>query len=140
MESYSTQTSVQLSWTHSYQPLTLYPIFFWQNEVCAQAKLLGIINANSDVADQLMIISSTYVTYYRKFVEYETVHQLFIQFKKAYDSLYNILTDFCIYTKPVWLIKTYKLNLYISIHKASNMEIFYHYYYSLSLNYTISKN
>jgi hypothetical protein len=42
----------------------------------------------------------------------ETVHQLFIDFKKAYDSvrkevLYNILVEFGVPVKPVRLIKMF---------------------------------
>jgi hypothetical protein len=57
-------------------------------------KLLGII---SDVTDQLLIRFSAFVRYWRKKWEYnETVHQLLLDLKKAYDSvrreiLYNIL-------------------------------------------------
>jgi hypothetical protein len=55
-------------------------------------KLLGIISVDFDITDQIFCD-----TYWRK--EYnETVHQLFIDFKKAYDSvrrevLYNILIE-----------------------------------------------
>jgi hypothetical protein len=53
-----------------------------------------------DVTGQLLIRFSAFVRYWRKKWEYnETVHQLFIDFKKAYDSvskgvLYNILIEF----------------------------------------------
>jgi hypothetical protein len=56
-----------------------------------------------DVTDQLLIRFSAFVRYWRKNWEYNvTVYQLFIEFKKAYDSerkevLYSILTEF-------WLI------------------------------------
>jgi hypothetical protein len=41
-----------------------------------------------DVTDQLLIRFSAFVRYWRKNWEYnETVHQLFIDFKKAYDSV-----------------------------------------------------
>jgi hypothetical protein len=59
-------------------------------------KLLGIINVGSDIMDQLLITFSAFIRYWKKKLEYkETVHQLFIDFKKAYDSvrkevLYNI--------------------------------------------------
>jgi hypothetical protein len=60
-------------------------------------KLLGVINVGFDVTDQLLIRFFAFVRYWRKKWEYnETVHQLFIDFKKAYDLvrreiLYNIL-------------------------------------------------
>jgi hypothetical protein len=46
--------------------------------------LLGIISVGFDVTDQLLIRSFAFVRYWRKKWEYnETVHQLFIDFKKA---------------------------------------------------------
>jgi len=78
-----------------------------------QSKLLGIINVGFDTTVQLLIIYSAFVKYLRKKWEYtydEAVHQLFIDFKKAYDSLrrevlYNILIEFGISMKLVRLIK-----------------------------------
>jgi hypothetical protein len=61
---------------------------------------LGIIGVGFDVTDQLLVRFSAFVRYWRKNVGYnETVHQLFVDFKKAYDSvrrevLYNILIEF----------------------------------------------
>jgi hypothetical protein len=75
-------------------------------------KLLGTISVDFDVTDQLLIRFFAFVRYCRrKKWEYnETVHQLFVDFKKAYDSvrreaLYNILIDFRIPMKLVRLIK-----------------------------------
>jgi hypothetical protein len=74
-------------------------------------KLLGIIGVGFDVPDQLLIRFPAFVRYWRKKWEYnETVHQLFIDFKKAYDSvrrevLYNILIEFGVPMKLVRLIK-----------------------------------
>jgi hypothetical protein len=53
----------------------------------------------SDVIDQLLIRFSVFVRYWRKRECNETVHQLFMDFKKAYDSvrkevLYNILIEY----------------------------------------------
>jgi hypothetical protein len=51
-------------------------------------KLLGIISMGFDVTVQLLIRFSAFVRYWRKKWEYsETIHQLFIDFKKAYDSV-----------------------------------------------------
>jgi hypothetical protein len=64
-----------------------------------------------DVTDELLARFSAFVRYWRKKWEYnETVHQLFIDFKKAYDSvrrevLYNILIEFGVLKKLVRLIK-----------------------------------
>jgi hypothetical protein len=64
-----------------------------------------------DVTDQLLIISFAFVRYLRKkWVYNETVHQLFVDFKKAYDSvrnkvMYNILIEFGVPMKLVRLIK-----------------------------------
>jgi hypothetical protein len=69
-------------------------------------KLLGIISVGFDVTDQLLIRF-----FEEKKWEYnEIVHQLFIDFNKAYDSvrrevLYNILIEFRVLMKLVRLIK-----------------------------------
>jgi len=66
---------------------------------------------DSDAIGQLLITCSLFVKYLRKKREHsEAVHQLFIDFKKAYDSvrreaLYNILIEFGIPKKLVRLIK-----------------------------------
>jgi hypothetical protein len=75
---------------------------------------LGILGTNSvgfDITDQLWFRFPAFVRYWRKKWEYsETVHQLFIDFKKAYDSvrrevLYSILIEFGVPMKLVRLIK-----------------------------------
>ena len=59
-----------------------------------------IINVDFEAAGQLLMIYSAFVKYFRKKWKYnEAVHQLFINWKKAYDSirsevLYNILIGF----------------------------------------------
>jgi hypothetical protein len=64
-----------------------------------------------DVTDQLLIRFSAFVRYWRKKWEYnDTVHQLSIDFKKAYDSvrrevLYNILIEFWVLMKQFRFIK-----------------------------------
>jgi hypothetical protein len=74
-------------------------------------KLLGIISVGFDVTGQLLIRFSPFVRYWRKKQEYnEAVHQLFIDFKKAYESerrevLYHILVEFGVTMKLVGLIK-----------------------------------
>jgi len=76
-----------------------------------QRKPLGIISEDFDATSQLLIIHSAFVKYLGKKWEYnEAVHQLFIDFKKAYDSvrrevLYKILIEFGIPMKLVRLIK-----------------------------------
>ena len=61
---------------------------------------MGIINVDSDATGRLLIIYSAFVKYWRKKWEYnKAVHQIFIDFKKVYDSvrrevLYNILIQF----------------------------------------------
>jgi hypothetical protein len=70
-------------------------------------KLLGIINVRFDVTDQLLTKSSAFVRYWKKKWKYSgTTHQLFIDFKRAYDSvrrevLYNILIEFGVRIKLV---------------------------------------
>ena len=64
-----------------------------------------------DETSQLLIIYSEFIKCSKKKKEYnEAVHQLFIDFKKSYDSckresLYNILVEFGIPRKLVRLIK-----------------------------------
>ena len=68
---------------------------------------MGTTNVDFDARGQLWILCSAFVKYLKKKWEYnETVHQLFINFKKAYDSVrrevfYNILTEFDISMKLV---------------------------------------
>jgi hypothetical protein len=65
-----------------------------------QTKLLETTNGAFDVIGKRLIRFSISVRYWRKKLEYNgTVHQLFINFKKAYDSvrreaLYKILIEF----------------------------------------------
>ncbi len=91
-----------------------------------QRKLLGIINVGSDVTGRLLIIYSVFVKCWRKKWEYnEEVHQLFIDFKKAYDSvrreaLYNILTEFGIPKKLIRLIKMCLTEKYSRVRVGKN--------------------
>jgi hypothetical protein len=77
-----------------------YVIFFSQGYLCTQTELLGIISVDFDITDQLMIIYSAFIRYWRREWEYMgIVQQLFTDFKKAYDSvkevvLYNSLIEF----------------------------------------------
>jgi hypothetical protein len=65
-------------------------------------KLLGIISLGFDVTDQLLMKFSAFVRYWRKKWEYsETVHQLFIDFKKAYDSVRKEVV-YIQYSHRVW--------------------------------------
>jgi hypothetical protein len=66
-------------------------------------KLLGIISVGFDVTDQLL-------TRFSACKYNETLHQLFIYLKKAYDAvmrevLYNILIEFGVTMKIVRVIK-----------------------------------
>jgi hypothetical protein len=64
-----------------------------------------------DVTDQLLITSFAFIRYWRKkWVYNKAVHQLFVDFKKAYNSvrrevLYNILIEFGVPMRLVRLIK-----------------------------------
>jgi len=63
-----------------------------------------------DAIGQLLIIYSGFIKYLEKWEYNEAEHQLFIDFKKTYDSvrsgfLYNILNEFGIPMKLVGLIK-----------------------------------
>jgi hypothetical protein len=98
-------------------------------------KLFGIISVGFDVTDQLLIKFSAFVRYWRKKWEYnESVHQLFIDFKEAYESvrrevLYNILIEFAVPTKLIRLIKMYLNETYTvvpwfaSIIRSRNMRV-----------------
>jgi len=76
-----------------------------------QRKLLRIISVDFDATGQLLILYSAFDKYLRKKREYnEAVHHLFMDFKKAYDSvrrevLYNILIEFGVPKKLVRLMK-----------------------------------
>jgi uncharacterized protein VirK/YbjX len=69
-----------------------------------------------------MIRFSAFVRYCRKKLEYiERVHQLLIDFKKAYDLvkrevLYSILTEFGVSMKLVMLIKMCLNETYSKVH------------------------
>jgi len=72
---------------------------------------LGIISMGFDATVQLLITYSEFFKYLEKKLEYnEALHQLFTDFKKAYDSvrrevLFNILIKSGIPMKLVSLIK-----------------------------------
>jgi hypothetical protein len=74
------------------------------------------------IIDQLLIRFSAFVRSWRKKWEYsETVPQLFIDFKTAYDSvrrkvLYNILIEFGVPMKLVRLIKMCLNETYSKVH------------------------
>jgi hypothetical protein len=92
-----------------------------------QMKLLGITNVDLDLVRQRLIIFSTSVRYLRKRWECNgTMYQLFVDFKKAYDSvkmkvLYNIFIEFGITRKPVWLIKMCLNETYTTVIIGKNM-------------------
>jgi hypothetical protein len=73
-------------------------------------KLLGTISVDFDVTDQLLIRYLHSSDTGKKWKYNETVHQLFIDFRKAHDSvrrkvLYNVLIEFGVPVKLVRLIK-----------------------------------
>ena len=89
-----------------------------------QRKLLGIISEVSDATSRLLITYSAFVKYLRK--NGNTMHQLFIDFKKAYDSvsrevLYNILFEFGIPKKLVRLIKMCLTEMYSRVWVGRNL-------------------
>jgi hypothetical protein len=85
-------------------------------------KLLGIISVGSIVTDLLWMRFSAFSRYERKKCKYSgMVYLLFIDFKKAYDSikrevLYNILVEFCIPKKLVKIIKICLNETYSKVH------------------------
>jgi len=73
-------------------------------------ELLGVINVDFYATGQLLVIYSAFVKYLKKREYNEAKHQLFTDFKKAYDSvrkevLYDILIEFGIPMKLTRLIK-----------------------------------
>jgi hypothetical protein len=75
-----------------------------------QMKLLGITNVDFGVTDQQLIKFSVSGRYWKKKEYNGAVHQLFTDFKNAYDSvrkdvLYNIPTEFGIPRKLVGLVQ-----------------------------------
>jgi hypothetical protein len=72
-------------------------------------KFLGAISVGFTVTGQLLIRFYALIRYHRKLEHNGTVHQLFIAFKKAYATvrkvLYDILIEFGVSMKLVWLIK-----------------------------------
>ena len=74
-------------------------------------KLLGIINVGLDTAGEVLVIYSAFVRYFRKKWEYnDEVHQLFTDYRKAYDSVRrevfcDVLIQFGIPVKLASLIK-----------------------------------
>jgi len=80
-----------------------------------------------DATGQPLIIYSAFAKYLKKKWEYnEAVHQLFIDFKKAYDSvrrevLYNIFIEFGIPMKLVRLIKMCLLETYSRVRVGKNL-------------------
>jgi hypothetical protein len=80
-------------------------------------KSLGIISVGLNVTDQIFCIRQIPE---KKLEHNETVHRLFIDFKKAYDSvrreeLYNILIVFGVPVKLVRLTKMCLNETYIKI-------------------------
>ena len=88
---------------------------------------MGTINVDFDTRGQLHIKCSAFVKYLRKKWEYnEAVHELFIDFKKAYDGvrrevLYNILIEFGISMKLVKLIKMCLVETYSRVQVGKNL-------------------
>jgi len=85
-------------------------------------KLSGIINVAFDATGRLLII----YTAFAKWEYNEEVHQLSIDFKKAFDSvrrevLYKILFEFGIPRKLVRLIKMSLTETYIRVRVGENV-------------------
>jgi len=78
----------------NYRGISLLPNTKFYPKSCSQSyfhmrrNLSGVINVALDVTGQLLIIYSAFAKYLEKKWEYnEEVHQLFIDFKEAYDSV-----------------------------------------------------
>jgi hypothetical protein len=105
------QTVVIIETYHLCQLHTkFYPTSCCLSKLHIQRKLLGTISVDFDVTRQLLITYSAFDKHLRKWEYNEAEHQLFIDFRKAYDSarrevLCNTLSEFSIYMKLVRLIK-----------------------------------
>jgi len=93
-----------------------------------QRKLLGTMNVDLNTAGRLLIIYSAFIKYLKekKWKYNEAVHHLFIDFKKAYDSvrregLYNILIEYGIPIKLVRLIKMCLTETYSRVWVGENL-------------------
>jgi hypothetical protein len=120
-------------------------------------KLLGIINLGFDVTDELLSRFFGIRQILKKKWEYnETVHRLFIDFKKACDSvrkeaLHNILIEFGVRMKLVRLIKMCMHESYRKDHICKHLsdtfpiqnglkeEALHHHCFKLALEYAIKK-
>ena len=65
-----------------------------------QGKLLGVINVDSDTTGRLLITFCIRQILEKKLEYDEAVHQLFIDFKKAYDSVRREVLYY--YSHGVW--------------------------------------
>jgi hypothetical protein len=90
-------------------------------------KLLEIVNVGFDVTDRLLIRFSAFVKILgKKWESNERVHQIFLDFKKVYDSmrkdlLYNILIEFGVSMKLVKLIKMCLNETYSKVHIGKHL-------------------
>jgi hypothetical protein len=98
------------------------------NNVVNRCSFTAFTNVQKDqLIDQLLSKYFAFVRYWRKKWEYNgTVHQLFIDFKTAYDSvrrevLYNILIEFGIPMKLVRLIKMCSNETYSKIRMGKHL-------------------
>jgi hypothetical protein len=88
-------------------------------------KLLGITSVGFDVAVQLLIRFSVFVRYWRKNGSTMRVHQLLMDFKKAYDSvrrevLYYVI-EFGVPMKLVRLIKMCLNVTYSNVYRGKHL-------------------
>jgi hypothetical protein len=96
-----------------YPSLKIKSVIYIYIYIHTRIKLSGIISVSFDITDQQLIRFSASITYWgKKWLYTETVHQLFIDFKNAYESvkkevLYNILIEFVVPMKLVRLIKMF---------------------------------
>jgi hypothetical protein len=89
-------------------------------------EILWITSVGVDVTDQLLIRFFAFIRSRDKWEYNETIHQLFIDFKKAYESvrrevLYNIHIDFGVPMKLVRLIKMCLNETYSKIHIGKHL-------------------